>query len=703
MKSLFYIFLFTLTLLNFNIQAQDTVIELTNTTIDVNTVAENLMVPWDVIYGPDDHLWITEKRGVISRINPEDGSKTVLLELEDCEENVESGLLGMALHPDFSDNPFVYIVYSFLDNGDLKEKLVRLTYDEMNQSLEEAMVLFDEIDASIVHNGSRIIITPDLKIIMSTGDSGNVETSQDLGNYNGKFLRLNLDGSIPADNPYGADNPVYSVGHRNAQGLVLADNGILYSSEHGPNSDDELNTIEVGRNYGWPEVLGFCNQAFEQGFCDENAVVEPLVNWTPTIAVCGIDYYDHPAIPEWRNSILMAVLKEQHFKVMNLNDAGTSILDGESQKWLDEEYGRMRDLCVAPDGRIFITSSNNDQYGDPDSFGSDKIIELSGNNEINSYPKADFIMNEISPGQFQFENLSLNADSYLWEFGTGDQLIDVDPSYTFETGSYTISLTASNENYSHTKYYNIGINPNQALSDFSFESNCFQTQFSNNSSNSLFFEWSFGDGSVSSEANPMHTFDEIGTYTVQLISSNNLMSDTVSYEINIACDFAEAAFSYNDSCFVVEFYNESPFAEDFQWAFGDGNESFDESPVYTYSEAGTFEVELIVSGAFNSDTLKTSIQIEECVLPGIGDIESILRKGKISPNPFHTSSLLEILILDGSTLNIYDSSGKLMKQEIFHAEQKNYRINAGDYPSGLYLLEIQNEERTYFSEKFLIQ
>jgi aldose sugar dehydrogenase len=188
-------------------------------------------------------------------------------------------LLGMVLHPDFTNQPFVYVVYNY-SSGGYKEKVVRFSFT--GTALNSPFTIIDNIPAASIHNGSRLVITPDLKLFITTGDAANTALSQNTSSLAGKILRLNLDGTVPADNPL-PGNPVWSWGHRNPQGLVFANN-ILYSSEHGPNTDDEVNIIEKGRNYGWPNVAGFCNTTAEQTFCSANNVVEPQKAWTPTIA-----------------------------------------------------------------------------------------------------------------------------------------------------------------------------------------------------------------------------------------------------------------------------------------------------------------------------------------------------------------------------------------------------------------------------------
>ncbi len=205
-----------------------------------------------------------------------------------------------------------------------------------------------------IHNGSRLVITPDLKLFITTGDAANQTLPQNTSSLNGKILRLNLDGTIPADNPV-AGNPYWSFGLRNTQGLVFANN-ILYSSEHGASSDDEINIIEKGRNYGWPNVEGFCNTSNDLIFCPANNVREPIKAWTPTIAVCGLDYYNNDLIPQWKNSLLLVALKESRLYQLKLDATFTSITS--TTEYFAGRYGRMRDVCISPAGNVYICTSN---------------------------------------------------------------------------------------------------------------------------------------------------------------------------------------------------------------------------------------------------------------------------------------------------------------------------------------------------------
>lgn len=325
-------------------------------------LTENLNFPWEILWGPDNFIWITERGGRVSRVNPSTGAVTPLLTIPDVQAQGEGGLLGMVLHPDFSTTPQVFVAYNYNNGGNYREKIVRYTYN--GTTLVSPVILLDNIPAANIHNGCRLLITPDRKLFISTGDASNSNAAQNNSSLSGKILRLNLDGSIPSDNP-SASSAIWSLGHRNPQGLVYANNR-LYSSEHGANSDDEINIIEKGRNFGWPNVQGFCDAGGEPAFCATNNVREPLKAWSPTIATCGLDYYDKDLIPQWKGSLLLVTLKATRLIQLTLN-ANKDGITG-STDFFQGTYGRMRDLCISPEGKVYICTSNG--------ANNDKIIEV---------------------------------------------------------------------------------------------------------------------------------------------------------------------------------------------------------------------------------------------------------------------------------------------------------------------------------------
>lgn len=320
----------------------------------VEVMAENLEVPWELVYGPDDHIWFTERPGTISRLNPETGIVTELISIDAVTARSETGLLGLALDPDFETSPFVYTVYTYIKSGDLTERVVRFTYNG-NQLVNEE-ILLDDIPAANNHSGSRLLFMQDKSLLVTTGDALNTSDAQDINSLAGKTLRMLRNGSIPADNP-SSSSYVYSLGHRNAQGLTMLNDGRIYSSEHGPSSDDEINSIEPNRNYGWPNVMGFCD-ASEQQDCDALNVKEPIQAYTPTLAVAGLAYYPYTAISEWEHSLLLVSLKEADLRVLKLSSDGMSIVS--ETVFFDREYGRLRAICTAPNGDVYFSTSNRD-------------------------------------------------------------------------------------------------------------------------------------------------------------------------------------------------------------------------------------------------------------------------------------------------------------------------------------------------------
>ncbi|RYZ50565.1 MAG: PQQ-dependent sugar dehydrogenase, partial [Sphingobacteriales bacterium] len=337
----------------------------TNAQMTTRVLRDSLFIPWELVYGPDDHIWFTQKNGFICRLNPDTRHIDTLFHETNTVVNGEGGMLGMALHPQFPAQPYVYVAYEYTQ-GSYKERIVRYTYG--SNVLASPQIIFDNITGAGIHNGCRLLIVGD-KLFITTGDAANQSTPQNLQSVNGKTLRINLDGSIPSDNPL-PGNPVWTWGNRNAQGLVYA-NGKLYSSEHGPGSDDELNILEKGRNYGWPNVTGFCNTGTEISFCNDSNVVEPLVAWTPTLATSGIDYYNHAMFPALQHSILMTTLKNETLYQLKLNgtfDSVTAVTPINIPN-----FGRLRDICVSPEGRIYISTSESAASGT--GTRRDQIIE----------------------------------------------------------------------------------------------------------------------------------------------------------------------------------------------------------------------------------------------------------------------------------------------------------------------------------------
>lgn len=337
-------------------------------TLQTRTVIDNIGIPWEILWGPDNMIWMTERQGRVSRLNPETGEAIVIATIPEVKQINEGGLMGMALHPDFPATSQVFVAYTYDNNGGTGVRVARYTYD--NATLINPVILIEDIQGASIHDGCRLLFAPDNTLLVTTGDASNQSLPQDHNSLNGKILRINPDGTIPSDNPWPGSR-LYTTGHRNPQGICFGPDGKLYSSEHGPNNDDEVNLIVPGRNYGWPVVQGFCNLPAEQTFCADSNVVEPLVAWTPTLAVCGLQYYNNPAIPEWQNSLLLVTLKASKLLSLQLSSDGTQIID--EKEYLAGAFGRLRDVCVAPDGRVFVSTSN---------ASNNKVIEITGETPV---------------------------------------------------------------------------------------------------------------------------------------------------------------------------------------------------------------------------------------------------------------------------------------------------------------------------------
>lgn len=333
----------------------ETYFTLDSTTVGMNTIATGLEVPWEIVWGPDNWLWMTEQKGIISKLNPRTGEKIAMLKLQDVYLRTTPGLLGMDIHPDQKNFPYIFFLYNSRKEDDrIILNLVRYTVGQDTLSEPELLL---EIPGAKGHNGSRLTVSPGGKVMVATGEAGNAEEAQNIHSLGGKILRLNVDGSIPEDNPF-SDSPVWAWGYRNQQGLTYSDRGMLYTSEHGEATDDEINLIQKGKNYGWPDVEGFCDTPDEKEVCADSTIAEPLKAWTPTIAPAGIDYYGSDNIPEWKNSLILTTLKDATLHILPLSPEGTAV--GRGQLYLEKIFGRLRDVSVSPEGDVYIATSNRD-------------------------------------------------------------------------------------------------------------------------------------------------------------------------------------------------------------------------------------------------------------------------------------------------------------------------------------------------------
>ncbi len=338
------------------------------TPISTEVVADSLFIPWELLYGKDNKIWFTQKNGYICRLDPATHVVDTVYQEPLAAVNNEGGMLGLAV--EFANNLplYVYVAWEYYNSGNYTLRITKHTYS--NNTLTNAQILIDNIEGASIHNGCRLLLVDD-KLFITTGDAADQILPQNVTSLNGKILRINTDGTIPNDNP-NPSSPIWSWGHRNAQGLVMH-NGILYSSEHGPSTDDEVNIIQKGRNYGWPEVHGYCDGGAEIIFCSDSNVVEPLVAWTPTIAPSGIDYFNSSDSQAFLNHVLlMTSLKDNNLYSHKLNAAGDAITASTTVNNIN--YGRLRDLCIAPNNMVYVSTSNSSASGSGSKV--DKIIAI---------------------------------------------------------------------------------------------------------------------------------------------------------------------------------------------------------------------------------------------------------------------------------------------------------------------------------------
>jgi glucose/arabinose dehydrogenase len=321
--------------------------------LNVETVAENLEIPWETLLLPNGDLLVSERPGRIVRI-ASDGSRTAVT--VPIAHRGESGLLGMALHPDFATNQGLY-VYETQPAGDaLRNRVMRYQYDE--DALTDPVVIIDGIPGAIYHDGGRMKFGPDGFLYVTTGDATDANLAQDKNSLAGKILRLRDDGSIPDDNPFGS--AVWSYGHRNPQGLAWDENGRLWSTEHGrsgiQSGYDELNLIEKGKNYGWPVI---------EGPETSEGMVAPVIQSTASIT------WAPASAAYWNHRILFGGLRGESLYEADLRTDPPTL-----RQHFHGEYGRIRNAAVSPDGRfLYITTSNRDGRGIVSS-GDDSIIRI---------------------------------------------------------------------------------------------------------------------------------------------------------------------------------------------------------------------------------------------------------------------------------------------------------------------------------------
>jgi len=320
----------------------------------VTIIAKNLDKPRAIAIS-DDRIFVTEKDGFIRVIQDNILLESPLASLRPA--NVfDGGLLGIALHPNFSNNHYIYVFLTYDEDGNLWNKILRIT--ESKNKLQDAQTIFDKIPGSSFSNGGFIKFGPDGKLYVGTGTvSDSSHLPQDLNSLSGKILRLNDDGTIPDDNPF-SNSPVYALGFRNPQGMTWDDDGNLYIAEFGPEKNDEINLVHAGKNYGWPEQQCSGNKKFENA----------ILCYDPSIEPGGILFYSGNTL-NFEFPFIMASMRATNLYQLDFEE-GLS-----SQKSILSGIGRVRDVVQGPDGSIYVITSNTDGKGFPDSM-DDKLLRI---------------------------------------------------------------------------------------------------------------------------------------------------------------------------------------------------------------------------------------------------------------------------------------------------------------------------------------
>ncbi len=336
---------------------------------EIQEVARDLYVPWSIAFTSENRILVTERNGQLREIKDGKLNPLPLMVFEEVSATGEEGLMGLTVDPDYAKNGQIYVSYAYADNEGMFVKVVRLK--DFGDRVKEDKVIIDKIPAATYHAGNRLKFGPDKKLYITTGDGSKKELAQELGSLAGKILRLNNDGSIPGDNPY-PNSPVYSLGHRNPQGLAWNIKGdVLFSTEHGPSlidgpaGGDEINIIEKALNYGWP-ILS--HEKRKEGY------IHPIALFTPAVAPSSAMIYSGKLFPQYEGDLFFGGLKGEGLFRADISNYDPKLILA-TEKLGDVDFGRIREVAESPSGEIYFSTSNRDGRGKVNG-GDDRIYKL---------------------------------------------------------------------------------------------------------------------------------------------------------------------------------------------------------------------------------------------------------------------------------------------------------------------------------------
>ena len=348
----------------FAIKAEDSdwdtrIVKTEKVSFQVETYADGFEIPWGMAFLPDNRMMVTDRIGDLWIVE-KDGKDKVKVsgEIPNVRSKGQGGMLDVAVHPDFNTNSYIYLSFSDYSENKSHTSLIRAKL--VNNSLVNSQIIFRPEEKFFtkrsLHFGSRIIFDDKGFIFFCIGDRGDRDLAQNLDMPNGKMYRIRDDGTIPIDNPFyytkGAIKSIWSYGHRNPQGLAIhPSTRQLWEAEHGPRGGDEVNIILRGHNYGWPVITYGKNYSgtIISKLTHHEGMDQPVFHWTPSIAVCGIAFYDGSQFPEWKNNLLATSLKYERLHRVELD--GMNMVKDEI---IYEAESRVRDVEVGPDGIIYV-------------------------------------------------------------------------------------------------------------------------------------------------------------------------------------------------------------------------------------------------------------------------------------------------------------------------------------------------------------